>query len=578
MNEADTCTRLIRPKIEAAGWDNAPHLFNEQFSFTDGRIVVAGSKVRRRKRKIADFLLRFTRDLTLGVVEAKSDEDPAGTGMQQAKDYAEILGLKFAYATNGNEIIEFDYFTGQEAVLPAYPTPDELWARYKAGMAFTEPVAQGLLTPSYPCEKGRRYYHQRAINGALAAILQGKKRVLLTMATGTGKTIVAFHICWRLWSQRWNRTGEHRRPKILFLADRNVLVDDPMAKDFKPFGELPGGGDARFKIEHGHISKGREMYFAIYQAIAKDEWQRITLPSSLEKQQRLVAKIDALATKIEEAKRIRDIVLTELAALRDQIFRSSFQGTLIPRGPRNEGASELLIKIRSEKQKLAAQTKMAPGKSYAPVTNSEKPHPIPKTWEWVRLDELCSVITDGTHLTPTYVDDGRPFLSAQNVKPYRFMPANYRKVTEDVYQSCVVRAKPEKGDILMTRVGAMIGEAAIIDKDLDFAYYVSLCLLKPLREHVWIPYVTHWLNSPYGTASARSKTLGRGHSQGNLNLNLIRQFVLPLPPLKEQQQIACYLDEIQSRIDAAKQLQEEASEENAALLPAILDRAFKGAL
>lgn len=272
MNEADTCRRLIRPNLEAAGWDNLPHLYNEQVSFTDGRIVVAGAKVRRRKRKIADFLLRYTRDLTLAVVEAKPDEEPAGTGMQQAKDYAEVLGLKFAYATNGSDILEFDYFTGQERSLPAYPSPDELWARYCAGMGLGAPAAQGLLAPSYHVSgKVPRYYQETAINRAVQAILQGKKRVLLTMATGTGKTVVAFQICWKLWSQRWNRSGEHRRPKILFLADRNVLVDDPMAKDFKPFGELPGGGDARFKIEHGKISKGREMYFAIYQAIAKDE-------------------------------------------------------------------------------------------------------------------------------------------------------------------------------------------------------------------------------------------------------------------------------------------------------------------
>src|SRR6266581_768061 len=117
MNEADTCRRLARPKLEAAGWDNLPHLYNEQVSFTDGRIVVAGAKVRRRPRKVADFVLRHTRDFPIAVVEAKPDEEPAGNGMQQAKDYAEILGIKFAYATNGKDIIEFDYFTGMENVL-----------------------------------------------------------------------------------------------------------------------------------------------------------------------------------------------------------------------------------------------------------------------------------------------------------------------------------------------------------------------------------------------------------------------------------------------------------------------------
>jgi type I restriction enzyme R subunit len=123
MNEADTCRQEVRPRLDAAGWDTPPHVYNEQVSFTDGRIVVAGSRVRRRKQKRSDFLLRYTRDLTLAVVEAKSLERPAGDGMPQAKEYAEILGLSFAYSTNGKEILEFDYFTGLEACLPTFPTP-----------------------------------------------------------------------------------------------------------------------------------------------------------------------------------------------------------------------------------------------------------------------------------------------------------------------------------------------------------------------------------------------------------------------------------------------------------------------
>ncbi|MCI0738531.1 MAG: DEAD/DEAH box helicase family protein [Gemmataceae bacterium] len=133
-------------------------------------------------------------------------------------------------------------------------------------MGLKPSTAQGLLTPSNLVSgKKPRYYQEIAINRAVAAILQGQKRVLLTMATGVGKTVVAFQICWKLWSQRWNRTGEYRRPRILYLADRNVLVDDPMARDFAPFGE------AAIKIEEGRAPKSREMYFAIYQAIAKDK-------------------------------------------------------------------------------------------------------------------------------------------------------------------------------------------------------------------------------------------------------------------------------------------------------------------
>ncbi len=266
MNEADTCRKLVCPKLESSGWDGDKHFYSEQTSFTDGRIIVSGGKPRRLKKKFSDFLLRYNRDITLAVVEAKSDKRPAGDGLQQAKDYATILGLKFAYATNGRDIIEFDYFTSQEKEVERFPTPEELWFRYQQGQGLSGEVANARLVPDfYNPKKIPRYYQRIAIDRSIEAILTGQKRCLLTLATGTGKTTVAFQICWKLWSAGWNaNTDATRKPRILFLADRNVLVDDPKDKDFAPFG------DARWKIEGGAI-KSREMYFAIYQAIAKDE-------------------------------------------------------------------------------------------------------------------------------------------------------------------------------------------------------------------------------------------------------------------------------------------------------------------
>jgi len=265
-NEADTCRKYVLPKLTEAGWDNEPHSFTEQRTFTDGRIVVSGEKIYRRPQKRADYLLRHTRDFPIAVIEAKAEYKIPGAGLQQAKDYAEILGLKFAYSTNGHGIIEFDYLTGQEHEIARFPTPDELWGRICSSQALDNKTADHLLAPfNLLSGKTPRYYQEIAINRAVQAILQGKRRILLTMATGSGKTMVAFQICWKLWSIRWNRTGEHRRPKILYLADRNILVDDPKDKIFASFG------DARHKIENGQAVKSREMYFAIYQAIAKDE-------------------------------------------------------------------------------------------------------------------------------------------------------------------------------------------------------------------------------------------------------------------------------------------------------------------
>ncbi|SEN15749.1 EcoAI/FtnUII family type I restriction enzme subunit R [Brachymonas denitrificans] len=262
ITEADTCREFITPRLVEAGWGSAPHVIGEQRTFTNGRIIVAGGKVRRGKQKRADYLLYHRRDYPLAVVEAKEIGLPAESGVQQAREYAEILGLKFAYATNGHRIIEIDYTTGTEREVDRYATPDELFARLSAAVHLPQNAAAHVLEPfNLISGKVPRYYQQIAIDRVIEAILLGQKRILATLATGTGKTCVAFQICWKLWNSRWNRTGEYRRPKILFLADRNILVDDPMAKMFAPFG------DARHKIAGGDTSQSRDMYFGIYQAL-----------------------------------------------------------------------------------------------------------------------------------------------------------------------------------------------------------------------------------------------------------------------------------------------------------------------
>jgi type I restriction enzyme R subunit len=266
LTEADTCRKYVLPKLTDAGWDNDPHSFTEQKTFTDGRIMVIGQKIKRQKQKRADYLLRYTRDFMIAVVEAKAAYKLPGDGLGQAKEYAEILGLKFAYSTNGHGIIEFDYLTGKEREIESFPSPQELWKRLRSVQKLEGDLEKRFLTPSYvQIGKTPRYYQEIAINRTVQAIFQGKSRILLTMATGTGKTLVAFQICWKLWNARWNRSGEYRRPKILYLADRNILVDDPKDKDFAPFG------DARWKIENGVANKSREIYFSTYQSIAKDE-------------------------------------------------------------------------------------------------------------------------------------------------------------------------------------------------------------------------------------------------------------------------------------------------------------------
>ena len=268
MTEADTCRKFVVPLLQAAGWDNDPHSIAEQRFFTAGRIVSHGPTARRRPGKRADYLLRYTRDLPLAVVEAKAAYKHPADGLQQAKDYATILGLPFAYSTNGTAVIEFDFLTGSERELAGFPTPADLWVRFSQKQQLTDPVAiERFLAPfNLSAGKTPHYYQRIAIDRVIQSILGGRRRILVTMATGTGKTVVAFQICWKLWSSRWNRRNDPtRKPRILYLADRNFLVDDPKDKTFSAFG------DARYKIEGGVTVLSRELYFATYQSITRDE-------------------------------------------------------------------------------------------------------------------------------------------------------------------------------------------------------------------------------------------------------------------------------------------------------------------
>nr|WP_288210432.1 DEAD/DEAH box helicase family protein [uncultured Dysgonomonas sp.] len=262
-SEADTCRKEILPKLYASKWTD--DLILEQRTFTDGKIVIIGRKAKRKKAKRFDYLLRYSQNFPIAIVEAKKKYKKAEDGLQQAKEYAQILGLKFAYSTNGTEIIEFDFITGLEVKVDKFPTPTELWDRLNHNDPIEPEIQDIFLKPFYTIPgKEIRYYQRLAINNAVKAILEGKPRALLTMATGTGKTTVAFQIIYKLWSNRWNNKGEYRKPKILFLADRSVLVTDPHAKDFSVFG------DARCLVPEEGLSSSREIYFSTYQSLAED--------------------------------------------------------------------------------------------------------------------------------------------------------------------------------------------------------------------------------------------------------------------------------------------------------------------
>jgi len=276
LSERDICTKFITPAIQHAGW--VQHQFREEVNLTDGRVVVRGKLAARVRNpeakggpKRADYVLYARPNLPIAVVEAKQARFSVGHGMPQALAYAEMLDTPFAISSNGNGFLLHDR-TGltqpveRELQLDEFPALDDLLPLYQQWKGLAEPEAIKLVEQPFHTDgsgKEPRYYQRVAINRAIEAIAKRQQRVLLVMATGTGKTYTAFQIIWRLWKAK-------AKKRILFLADRNILVDQTMQQDFAPFGEV------MHKVTNSEVKKNYEIYLALYQAVTgKEEWKQI---------------------------------------------------------------------------------------------------------------------------------------------------------------------------------------------------------------------------------------------------------------------------------------------------------------
>jgi type I restriction enzyme R subunit len=291
LSGRDICTKFITPALRARGWDEISQI-REEVGFTKGRIIVRGKLVTRGKAKRADYVLYFKPNIPLALIEAKDNNHAVGDGMQQALEYAETLDIPFVFTSNGDGFVFHDRTGAGDAVetnlaLDAFPSPTHLWARYAAWKGLTPEAEQVVLQDYYDDggDKTPRYYQVNAVNAAIEAIAKGQDRILLVMATGTGKTYTAFQIIWRLW-----KAG--RKKRILFLADRNILVDQTMVNDFRPFGaamaklsthsktieRADGTAEApRLALNHKRrIDTSYEIYLGLYQAITgPDESQKL---------------------------------------------------------------------------------------------------------------------------------------------------------------------------------------------------------------------------------------------------------------------------------------------------------------
>lgn len=264
LSERDVCTKFITPAVVAAGWDLQTQIREEVF-FTKGRIIVRGKLHTRGKAKRADYILYVKPNQPIALIEAKDQAHSVGAGMQQALDYAETLDIPFVFSSNGTGFLFHDRTGTASKVetpleLTEFPSPADLWARYCGAKGLSGDAITTVETPYYDDGSGRspRYYQANAINRAVEAVARGQQRILLVMATGTGKTYTAFQIIWRLWKSKIKK-------RILFLADRNILVDQTRTNDFKPFGA------AMTKIEKRQANKAYEIYLSLYQAVTGNE-------------------------------------------------------------------------------------------------------------------------------------------------------------------------------------------------------------------------------------------------------------------------------------------------------------------
>ncbi|OAI20829.1 restriction endonuclease [Methylomonas lenta] len=265
LSEQDICTKYVTPALEQAGWDIHSQI-RQEVTFTAGRIIVRGRLHTRGVKRRADYVLYRQKNQPIAIIEAKDNHHAIGDGMQQALAYADALDVLFVFSSNGDGFLFHDKtgLSGQvetELSLDNFPSPDTLWQWYCQHQGIAEQHTQTVVqAPYYDDGSGRspRYYQTVAINRTVEAVAKGQQRILLVMATGTGKTYTAFQIIWRLWKSR-------QKKRILFLADRNILVDQTKNNDFKPFGQ------AMTKISKRQINKSYEIYLSLYQAVSGNE-------------------------------------------------------------------------------------------------------------------------------------------------------------------------------------------------------------------------------------------------------------------------------------------------------------------
>lgn len=491
MSEEDIKLNYITPVI-LNGWKG--HITMET-KITDGRINISGNIVARSKPKFADYMLYLNDGKPIAVVEAKDNNHSVSHGLQQAMTYAQMMDLPFAYSSNGDAFYEHDFFTGQERqiALEQFPTQDELVARYYAelngGKGVSDLEKKIVSQPYYSSQSTYppRYYQRNAVNRTVEAIARGQQRLLLVMATGTGKTYTAFQIVYRL-------LRSDLKKRILYLADRNILVDQTILALSASLDGEPVNFDTQ-----GTISA--------------------------------CGKMDDLHKRFPED-------------MKKSILQYAIQGKLVEQRLEEGTGAELYKQMQAEKQRLIKEGKIKKEKPLPEIAEDEIPFDIPESWRWVRFSEIMSTMSTGPfgsmlHKTD-YIEKGIPLVNPANMVNGKIVPSDKMMISEATRRrlsSYILHA----GMIVLGRRGEMGRCAVVTEKEDGWLCGTGSFFMEPSMS-LYVYYVVSLFSSPYVKFYLGGESVGT--TMSNLNHTILSKMPIPLPPLAEQRRIVAKLDEI----------------------------------
>ena len=584
LSERDICTKFITPALDKAGWKDK---FLEEVYFTDGRIRVVGKMTTRGKSKRADYILYYKPNIPVAIVEAKDNKHTVSAGLQQALEYAHILDIPCVFSSNGDGFIFHDRTATdetieQELTLDEFPTPAQLWERYKAYKGIVSDEEDTIAQQDYYTDgSGRnpRYYQQIAINRTVEAIAKGQNRILLVMATGTGKTYTAFQMIYRLW-----KSG--RKKRILFLADRNALIDQTRRGDFKHFRDKMtvirkrvvdvGGKEELVSSRRRGITatdKAYEIFLGLYQGLTGSEGVDAYKDFSPDFFDLIV---------VDECHRGSAADDSSWRAILDYFKGATQVGlTATHRETESEGleptetGSALLLRIRAEKAELIRQGKLRKEKLLSPITDAEKPFELPEGWVWCRLGEIGIMDRGKSKHRPRnddklFMNGCYPFVQTGDVAQSKKSDYQIKTYSALYNEKGLAQSKKWPAGTLCITIAANIAETGFLSFDACFPD--SVVGFTSLVGNVVSVFVRYYLE----VSKTEIERFAPATAQKNINLGILDELFFPLPSLAEQQIIVAQVERLMAQVSLLEIENKQQQAEVGRLMQVVLREAFAG--